>query len=223
MSSHERLKSYIDKLEMEILMFQYNIINIEAEIQSFNEKSQTLQRDMDQMELSLNDFSSTRFLMTLAIVSLCATCLIWNLFKGLQFKLVNYFKRMKILIKFFMKKPEEAERDANIDRVASYNMNMFLLNDKIKVNEYLLRNSNCSLTPKNKQQVKCHSLRKCGGVCGRELSVIKREGESFKITECGHVICARCSNRHFIHDFHCPACNHNLKRDGIIRVTNLYL
>ena len=67
--------------------------------------------------------------------------------------------------------------------------------------------------------------------CKRSLLDIKRRCQSMKFTECGHVFCLTCAN--LLHDnmtatlsrskWPCPECAYSLKRDGLVRVSNLYL
>jgi hypothetical protein len=63
-------------------------------------------------------------------------------------------------------------------------------------------------------------------MCLRSLIGIKREGLSFKATECGHVYCLSCMNNWLASStlqLKCPTCLHELKRDQIIRVRNIYI
>ena len=63
-------------------------------------------------------------------------------------------------------------------------------------------------------------------MCLRSLIGIKRDGLSFKATECGHVYCLTCMNNWFASStlqLKCPTCLRELKRDEIIRVRNIYI
>ena len=87
--------------------------------------------------------------------------------------------------------------------------------------------------PKSKKD----SSRKLNGcvMCKQPLLQLKQSGMSLKYAECGHVFCLTCANQ--LHDemkarsklslaryrWPCPTCAQPIKRDGIIRMSNLYL
>lgn len=205
-------------------MFQLDAINVDDERQRLDDEIQRLQNEFTLKETNATNSLTNSSIITLSLFLLSLTFLIWNLF-DLKFIFFYVYTRMKFIFKCVkFKTSNDSSRDKCIDRVANYNVKVFILEQRMYINKYLFRNS---LSPSQMERIdqtnKSGQLKKCGGGCGRELAKIKSEGESFKITECGHVICTSCVNRCFKIDLHCPVCKHGLKRNGIIRVTNLYL
>jgi hypothetical protein len=230
MSSNEKIKNFIEKLNIKILMLQLDAIHVDDERQRIDDEIQRLQKEFALKENATNSLKyisqANSSIITLTLFFLSFSFLIWNLF-DLKFIFFDVYTRLKLIYECVtFKKSNDSSKDKCIDRVANYNVKMFILEQRMYVNKYLFRNSSSPLPAlqmeKNNQTNK-RRLKKCGGGCGRELAKIKSEGESFKITECGHVICTSCVNRCFKIDLHCPVCNHGLKRNGIIRITNLYL
>jgi hypothetical protein len=222
-----RIEHYIDKLSKNILKLQMSIEEIDGEIKRFYETSQMFQKELEAIEFRK---TISTYAIPLAFCLTSMTYLLISHISSLKSKLIIHLKRIKLICKYVFRSPNDCHLNAAnfsiiskskiIDQVANFNVKMFLLHRNSNINEYFLRHASCK---KNFNISNLNLNIKCGGGCERDLLEMKRRSESFKITECGHVICARCANKLLKNKCQCPVCDHCLKRSGIIRVTNLYL